>query len=301
MKISKYIILNLLAFVVILSGCQEDDVEVGELKTPVISNIEFTITGQDGDNPKGDGSGSVIFNVTAENAIGYKILSDGIDKFSDSNEIEVFFGGNTGVNTYNVTVLAIGVEGVSSSKSTEIEVFVNFKPPEELLAALEGTWRIHSAAPAHFGLGDVGGTFPNAFAVGPEEKEGVGMYDDRYSFSINQDDSDINIFEHITNGTVFGREVLIEEIGGPGDAEFSAPADYINYTYPDQTGSWRITGPGGVITLQLSDNNFIGYYIGGDHSYKLINWEESILSNTLTLVSTDGNGEFDWWFILIKE
>ena len=41
----------------------------------------------------------------------------------------------------------------------------------------------------------------------------------------------------------------------------------------------------------------MGYYIGGNHTYII----EDRGPNEMVLRSTDGNGEFDWGFILIAE
>ena len=127
------------------------------------------------------------------------------------------------------------------------------------------------------------------------------MYDDRYIFNAD------GTFTHITDnsnddpdnnpeGTVFGREVLIDELGGPGGGTQNG-ADIENYPYNDYTQDWFLTGPGGVETLNLTGIGFMGYYIGGNHTYII----EDRGPNEMVLRSTDGNGEFDWGFILIAE
>src|SRR5690606_35000259 len=43
---------------------------------------------------------------------------------------------------------------------------------------------------------------------------------------------------------------------------------------------------------------FMGYYIGGNHQYRIF---DRSVANEMILTSTDGNGEFNWWFIITSE
>jgi len=290
----------LLAF--LFSSCQEDDVPVGEIITP--SNIQVTvdIVGADASNPNGDGSGTVNFSATADNAITYTYVFNGTAESSPSGTKSYDFS-VTGLSTYTVTVIAVGTGGVSSSTSVEVEVLVLYEPPVELITMLTtGSWRIKSEAQGHFGLGPVGDTEPSAFfAAPPNDKATVGMYDDRYIFNVD------GTFTHITDstndsggdnpdGTVFGREILIDELAGSGTGNQNG-ADIENYPYSDYTAQWFITAPGGVETMSLTGIGFLGYYIGGDHTYKI----EMRSANEMTVRSTDGNGDFDWGFTLVAE
>jgi hypothetical protein len=62
------------------SFAESDEHSFGDIVAP--SNIQVTadIKGQDADNPNGDGSGVVDFTVTAENAISYKFVYNGIEQ-----------------------------------------------------------------------------------------------------------------------------------------------------------------------------------------------------------------------------
>ena len=73
------------------------------------------------------------------------------------------------------------------------------------------TWKIASDVAKHFGLGPVGGgTNSEWYGAGPGDKADTGMYDDRYTFNVD------GTFTHDVgpDGFVFGREVLIDELGG---------------------------------------------------------------------------------------
>ncbi len=295
MKNLKYILGVFIALS--LFACQEDNYNVGDLVAPSNIQVVVDIVGADTTNPNGDGSGEVNFTATADNAVSYQFVYKGGASSAPAGRQSYSFS-VIGLNTYAVTVIAFGRGGVSTSKTIEVDVLSLYEPPADLLTMLTAdssrTWRINTDAPNYFGLGPVGTTtlgeyFPTG---GVPDKSGTGMYDDRYTFNID------GTFTHDTgvDGKVFGREVLIAEIGGPGDGTQDG-ADILNYTYPSYTAQWTLTAPGGVETLTLSGTGFIGYYIGGDHSYRIFQRD----ANSMALISTDGNNQFDWNFILIPE
>jgi hypothetical protein len=298
-------ILALFVSLVVLMNCQDDDRTIGEIIAP--SNIEVAFNyideGEVSAAP-GLGSGVVEFSVSATNATSYHFVIQGVTKPQTNGVVSHNFS-VLGTNTYTVTVIAYGTGGSSSSKTIEVEVLSLYEPPADLLEMLYGTesrvWRIKSEAAGHFGLGAPNGDNPfGYFAAGADSKAGVGMYDDRYIF--NQDGT----FTHITDatndeptvdpsGTVFGREILIDELGGSGGE--ADGADILNYIYSDYTAQWSLSAPGGVETISLSGLAFIGYYIGGNHQYVIVDRS----ANEMTLKSLDGNGQFDWGFVLTAE
>ena len=150
-----------------------------------------------------------------------------------------------------------------------------------------------------------GGTPGEWYAASPFEKSETGMYDDRYVF--NEDGT----FTHITNsvnddpdydpsGTVFGRINLIDELG-PHTEEPNG-ADIENYPLDDYTASWSLIPlDGDNIGLRLTGTAFIGYYTGGNHIYELFDYQSQSGTNDFILRTTDGNEEFDWWFIVTSD
>lgn len=304
MKNLKYIVYTVVTVLFVLTSCQEDDIEFGEVTPPSNIQIQANIVGADAANPNGDGSGVVNFIATADNAISYQFVFNNAVS-SAPNGMHTYNFATLGLNTYVVTVVAFGTGGASSSKSIEVEVLSLYEPPADLITMLTNdssrTWRIKNETGGHFGLGPVGGDFNQWYQAGPDEKVGVGMYDDRYVFNVD------GSFIHITNnenddegdnsdGTVFGRVNLINELNGPGSGNENG-ADIENYPYSDYSEQWFITAPGGIETLTLTGIGFLGYYIGGDHTYKI----EMRSANEMSVRSTDGNGEFDWGFVLIGE
>lgn len=303
-KLSK--IIGLIAVLAFFGSCENDDPNIGDIIAPTNIVVTTEIVGQDADNPFGDGTGIINFSARANNALSYKFVIPGGQQMSASGNAAITFT-NVGVNAYQVAVVAIGTGGVTSSVTVDVEVLVTYEPPADLLEKLVGdgnkTWRIKSEKKGHFGLGPVDGNIPvEYFGVQPEEKAGSGMYTDRYIF-----DRD-GTFTHITDstnddptcnpeGTVFGRENLINELGGVGGGT-QQEADILNYPLNDYTEKWGLIAPAGVETLTLTGKGFIGYYVGGNHQYRIF---DRSVSNELLITTNDGNGEFSWWFIITSQ
>jgi hypothetical protein len=309
MKRINYIYIAL--FSLLLYNCQENNYEFGTIVTPSNITITAEVVGKSTAKPNGDGSGKVHFTATAKNAVSYKFVYDNQETVALSGKHTYNFS-NLGVNTYTVTVVVSGTAGVSSSKTIQVDVLSVYAPPSDLKAKLFGfdpakptatsskTWRIKFSKAKHFGLGPVGGTeIAQWYGAGPNEKAGLGMYDDRYIFSSD------GTFTHITNatndtptvntdGTIFGRNPhIVNDLG----ATTITPngADIENYPYSDYTAKWSLTAPSGVETINLTGLAFIGYYTGGNHTYQIFDRKNA---NELILRTTDAANEFDWWFIL---
>lgn len=118
------------------------------------------------------------------------------------------------------------------------------------------------------------------------------MYDDRYVFSSD------GKFSHTTNGTILARDPHAPNDLGPNTTGVINGADIENYVYNDYVESWTLTAPGGVETLSLTGQGFIGYYTGGNHKYEIFNRDNA---NEMILKTTDAATEFDWWFIITSD
>jgi len=303
MRKIKNIYLVLFSLTIAFLSCQDEEYSFGEIIAPSNIQINSEIVGADTTNPNGDGSGVVNFTTYADNAISYKYIVNGAQTLSLSGSATINFS-TLGLNSYTVTVVVAGTAGVTSSESIIIDVLSTYEPPEDLIAKLFGydpanpdalstqTWKIQSAKPGHFGLGPVGGVTPvEWYGAGPNEKDGVGMYDDRFTFSSD------GTFTHMTNGTIFGRNPYIVDDLGPTSVAPSG-ADIENYEYADYTANWMLTAPAGVETISLSGSAFIGYYTGGNHQYRIF---DRGTPGELVLKTTDATSEFDWWFIIVIE
>ncbi|WP_179349707.1 glycoside hydrolase family 16 protein [Winogradskyella pacifica] len=299
MKNIKYTLISCLAVLFVVMGCEEEDAVFGDVIAPTNLVVTADVVGQDSDNPNGDGSGVVILTASANNAINYKFVYNGTQSNAPSGSAEALFT-TLGLNTYDVNVIAYGTGGVTTTTTITVDVLATYLPPQELVEKLVGdgskVWRLKSETPGHFGLGPVGGVIPAEwYAAGPNEKVGVGMYDDRFIFDA---DGTYNHITNITNddtaGTVFGRGGLVSELGPGGTANGD---DVENVPYDDYSESYVLVAPNGVETINLSGLGFISYYIG-NHSYEIF---DRSVPNEITLKAADANGDFDWWFILTSE
>jgi hypothetical protein len=294
MKTIKYF-LTLVITLLIFSSCETENYEFGDIVTPTNLTVTPEIVGKDANNPYGDGSGVVNITAKADSAISYKFIYNGSETVKAGGQLTYNFG-NTGTNKYTITVVASGKGGVSSSRTIEFEVKVVYVPPAELVTILTGnssrTWRIKAEGNGHFGLGPVGGSIPTEWYGAPaNSKSNTGMYDDRFTFKSD------GSFSHNTgaDGWVFGRKVLIEQLNGPGGV--ADGDDIIQYPFASYSGQYTLSAPNSVETITLTGTNFIGYYTGGNHQYRIFKRE----ANEMILSTVDGNNGFEWWFVLVPE
>ncbi len=313
MKIQRYIQLGLLLLsLVLLHSCEENTYEFGDIVTPSNINIVAEIIGQDATNPNGDGSGVVNFTATADDALSFKFIYNGSEATKPDGKITYNFS-ELGVNTYTVSVVAIGTGGVSSSKTIQVDVLALYSAPDDLKQMLYGfdpanpdavtskTWRIKSEVNAHFGVGPPEETSPIWFAAPPGDKASTGMYDDRYVF--NSDGT----FKIITNsvnddpaedpsGTIFGQAGPLDQDFGDQGLTPNGNNEHENYAKDDFTGNWSLTAPVGQETLSLTNNGFFGFYVGDNGTF-------SILSRSATEMNVKiiGNDGLSWFFILTTE
>jgi hypothetical protein len=288
-KNSIFIILTLTFY-----SCQQEDYFFGEILTPKNINVDYQITGASADSPYGDGSGEVIFTTSADNSLSYKYIIKGVEYLAPSGQKSHLFS-DPGVQTYTVSVVAIGSAGVQSTTAINIDVYVEYIPPPDLITMLtsdsQRTWRMKSEAPFHFGLGPFEGEEPFAwYSAGVGEKAYTGMYDDRLIFNID------GSFTHLTNGTVFGFEEYLVPDFGPSDQEANDLGEVDHYPLEDYSEQWSLSGPGGVETLSLTGNAFISFYVG-NHTYKIL----ERTPNEMLLQVTESDEGYEWYFRLIAE
>lgn len=292
MKNIKYII-TFLSLALVLGSCEKETYEFGELVAPSNLVVTTEIVGADATHPNGDGTGTVHFNVSAENALTYRFVYDGVES-TNALGTKTYTFSTTGTKKYAVTVVAYGTGGVSSSKTVEVEVLVVYSPPADLLTMLTNdssrTWRLKSEATGHFGVGPADSPDPVWWAAAPNDKAAFGAYDDRFIFNVN------GTFTHVTNGTTFGKlAAMAADLGGDQGLTPDGNGESI-YVLADYTESWVLSAPGGQETLTFSNIGYHGFYVGGNHSYAIL--ARSANEMSIRTVGADGNG---WFAILIAE
>jgi hypothetical protein len=284
-KISQYILAALTGLLFITSGCQKD-YEMGDLITPTNVNLSFEIVGADAENPNGDGSGLVNFTATADNAITFNFdFGDGKDsQIAADGKITHQFSIN-GVNTYNVTVYAVGTGGITSSKSDQVEVFSSFSDDEAVQFLTGGSaksWYWAADQMGHLGLGpndqnyeNGDESFPAWYQAAPWEKIESTLYLCEFVFTLT--DGDLTFEQLNPSGEAFIQGIYSEELGlGP---EGSYPWDIEGIKNVSLSPSSSIATEVGQYrgtTINFSDGGFMGFYAGSSE-YEIIEVTENIL------------------------
>lgn len=286
--------MTFLLMALVFSSCTEENYVLGDLNTPTEMVITTEIVGKDATHPNGDGSGKVNFSTTATDALSYRYIYNGAESLAVNGKMSYSFG-TTGTYKYNVTVVAYGAAGLSTSKTVEVVVEVLYSPPADLLTMLTGdssrTWRIKSEAVGHFGVGPADSVTSIWWSADPLAKEGKGAYDDRFTFGVN------GAFAHKTNGTAYGQKgPMTKDLGGDQGLTPNADGEFENYPLANYAEKWTLSAPGGQETLTFSSKGYHGFYVGGNHSYVILS--RSANEMKLRTVGADGNG---WFVIFIAE
>jgi len=289
MKRINFLLIALSLF--IFTACEQEDYEFGDIISPTGLTISASLQGADADNPYGDGSGYVTFTATAADAITYKFIRNGVETMVPSGVFTTRFT-TTGVHVYTIEVVASGRAGVMSNTSTTVEVLYTFEPPAELVTALTtGSWRVMAESPGHLGVHAadtnhtlVGDDVPVWYSASPYDKSETGMYDDKLVFSSD------GTMEYQAQGTILGKQSPLEnDFTGPQeqtDEEIDA-GEYFFYAIDDFSSNWNITEEDGYLVLNFTGNGFGGFYVGGDHIYRITNWTSNEIS--LKTIGFDNN------------
>lgn len=291
MRYLKYLILILFIPAAFIS-CEEEEFEFGDITAPSNLSVTAEIVGVDADHPNGDGSGEVVFTAIADNAITYKYIVGAREILAPSGEAKIFFS-DTGLSVYDVVVIASGSGGSSSSTAVQVEVLVEYTPPADLLEMLVGsgsrTWRMQAEETGHFGVGPADGFEPIWYAAGPNDKAGLGMYDDRITFHAD------GTVDYNTNGDIMGKAYAIDPIWGDKGQVVQENDEYWNYPLDPFAGTWFISAPEGQETLNFTDNVFGGFFVGGS-SYMILDRTANTMS--LRVIGDDG---LAWYMVLVAE
>ncbi|MFD2528818.1 MULTISPECIES: glycoside hydrolase family 16 protein [Polaribacter] len=330
MKTLKYILL--FSLTITLFSCQEEDQEFGQITVPSNINIQNEIIGKDDTNVYGDGSGIVKFKATANNAVSYIYnFGDGSDKVaSSSGEVEHRFT-KTGVNTYNVTIIASGKGGVSSSSTVLLEVFSAFDDIQarsflsgaplskdaagndilEVTTPVSKTWYIDNTVDGALGVGpslafDIqinGGPsqyyYPAFFAAAAGTTNDC-YSDDELTFTINEDGSMTyaldNKGETFFNGNA-AHQTVVGGSGANGDECFTFDTSFdSNVSLAPSSEDWSLVAdpafqPRGT-QMNFSNGGFMAYYVSST-SFEILEISETEMY-VRTLDGVDPN--LAWYF-----
>jgi PKD repeat protein len=258
-------------YIIVLIGISLLACEPMEEPKPDIGNplsedqVSFTIT------PRSDNPNIVVFKNTTPQSIAVWEFGNG-----NSNKGEEVSAAYPLQGEYTV-ILTVYTKGGSTSVQKTVQIAnTNYSmldvPEYNLLTggadALDGkTWVIDKTMPGHMGVGPAGGTTPEWWAAGPNDKDGGGLYDDEYTFMLNQFK-----YIHQANGDIY---VHGDHVGGfPGSVQVSG--DWKAPYNPPANMTWSISEDDGKMFLTISNGGIIGFYTGVS-KYEILKLEENEL------------------------
>ena len=312
MKNIKNIYIVLLSMTIAFLGCQEKEYEFGDIIAPSSIVINAEVIGQDVNDPdlaNGDGSGTVNFSVSADNASSYVYYFNGVAEASPSGILSKRFS-KVGTNIYTVVVKANGTGGVSTTKSMDIEVyssFVDLEVENFLSGANIGDskkWYWQADVDVHVGLGPVtedygGGEFAyeawwNAIKAWDAEK--ACMYENEFVFTRTAD----GITFEQTVGPSFVPGAYASEIGVGGDQchdETVATSMFglKQVSFGPSTSKAAIEGSYDNedyrrTSFEISDGGFMGWFVGAS-KYDII----SVSDDELFVRIIQAGDGFAWY------
>jgi hypothetical protein len=311
MKNIKYTIGVIILLVAIIAGCKEDTYEFGELVAPSNLEINADIIGISDANPNGDGSGNVVINVSAKDAITYHIGFNKIDDFSAVNYKVVASGTlshkftDPGVNTYRISVIAFGPGGIATNLTKDITVRSDYVPDPEVVTAITNdnskTWVVDKDVPGHFGVGPWGEKSPIWWTAGINEKADCCncFYTAQFTFTKNANGTYL-LTVNAPDGafTKTGSLTNLPGIPSSGDegcySEYTGGSSSFNFV-PSSSGiAVDDTYPSTQIAIKIASNDaYIGY--GALQSeYEILVAQSDYLYLRVQGTET-GNG---WWLKL---
>jgi hypothetical protein len=275
----------LVALLFVATGCQEE-YELGDIVTPTNLSVNYEIIGATEEEPYGDGSGMVNFTASASNAISFNY------EFGDGKDNEITASGQashqfskSGVNTYNVTVFAMGTGGTSSSMSMQIEVFSSFSDDDAaqfLSGGSTKSWYWAADQTAHLGLGPNDQKYENGehtfhawYAAVPWEKVESTLYDCELVFTLT--DGDLTFEQKNPSGEAFIQGIYSESLGLGPEGSYPWPIEGIkNVSFSPSNSIATEDGQYRGTTMNFSDEGFMGFY-AGTSEYEIIEVSENLL------------------------
>ncbi|MGN7987683.1 PKD domain-containing protein [Pedobacter sp. 22226] len=225
---------------------------------------------------------------------GFKALWDfGNGATADGNTVTASYP-LAGTYTVKLTIVTDG-GSVSSTKSVIIAATNPAMLTDPAFTTLSGglanatgfTWVIDQKSAGHLGVGEIAKMEPNWYQAGPDEKNGLGFYDDEMTFNMNA-----LKYTYDNKGTTFANAANAPGIGGPAGANDPT----VNYTPPTNL-TWLVTETNGVKYITISGGGFIGYYLGVSQ-YQILSLNENEMWLRCLDKANSGNA---WYLKLIKK
>jgi hypothetical protein len=313
-----YKLLVVFIFVISIQSCQDDDTEFGAITAPSNLDLNFAIQGQSATEPNGDGTGTVVFTASSDNAINYTYdFGDGRQGSTFDGTIEHRFV-ELGVISYNVTVTATGTGGAATTTTQVVDVLSTFDDPvakDFLTGGSTKTWYWSVTENGHWGVGPtnlIPGQSPDAYfspAFFPVPAFGrycneltECFYEDEMVFT--KDGNNV-IYELKNFGSTYFHNTYLTQFGGPSgingnnDDEclpFTAPAPGL-ITFTPTLDTDVPVEESRKTTMLLPNESFISWYVGSSE-YEIM----EITANRMVLRTVQGNDPaLAWYHVLTTD
>lgn len=284
-----------LAILISMTSCKKEEYSFGDLKAPTNLTLTATVIGVDATNPNGNGTGNVVITATSSNALSYSFdFGDGIKQVVPSGKITHKYS-NPGVNTYTISVNAVGTGGSLSTISKTVTVFTAFVIPAPIVAALTNgssrVWITDKDAQDHFGVGPSNAFYPIWYGAGPNTREPCA-YDDEITFSKDANDRMFIAVNNKGTSMSIGAATSFYGFSGgdgcyainTGGVKQLAFSDATSGSTPAQSSQIQFTVPG---------NGIINFGTGGV-IYEIISYTSTTMF--LRNIGADGNA----WYQKLK-
>lgn len=263
-------------FIILVASysCNDNKYSMGDLTAPTDLTINTEIVGASDAKPTGDGSGDVIFNITAKNAITFKIDYDAntsFDPVSIPSGIVTKKYTNLGVNTYLVTVVAYGRGGTSTTLTKEITVRSDFTVDPAIASAIAGgsskTWIVDKSVPGHFGVGpwSTSSVTPEWWSAGVNEKVSCCncFYTTQFTFAVDPASKTYSLQVDPQDGSIFtktGSLTTLPGIPASGDEGCYPYSGGISaFSFIPSSSGIASSATTGTSILLSGNTTFIGY------------------------------------------
>ncbi|PZR22975.1 MAG: laminarinase [Flavobacterium psychrophilum] len=294
--------MKFLLVLVLVTGCQEDDLSFGDTNPPSDLQLTAEIVGVTADTPNGDGSGLVNIKASAKGAMTYQF------KFNDGTQSDAMPKGEytqrftqTGTFTYVITAIAYGSGGSMTSKSINVTVYSSFSDPEtvqKLTGGTNKTWYWFASKAGHLGVGpneaSDNGAVPQYYAAGPFEKSsGSAACFYQESLVFTKDGDNLRFKLNADEGVFFNAS--FNSVGGstaPDDQclAYDTSADHMVSLMPTSS----LVAPDKTMGTTMDFNGgFMGYYIGTSR-YEILKITDTELHVRAVM---GGNPALAWYHI----
>jgi PKD repeat protein len=272
--------------IITMMSCNKEEFELGT--APSVEDAAFSVAEDD------QGANYITFTNTSQAFL--KVWDFGNGSSMEGDQVTAYYPFE-GEYEAKLTIYTKG----GSAFTTET-VIITATDPEicnvVVLQLLTGgcdaiggkTWVIDAERFGHFGVGAPSEFFPNYYQAGANEKVGGGLYDDEYTFILNQ-----SVFIQQTNGDIYLNGGQASNFAGAVEApvgDFIAP-----YTAPENINYSLSKDADGNDFINLTNGGFIGYYTGAT-SFQII----SISTNEMFLRFKDASTpDLFWYHRLIRK